>query len=150
MVSNVFRLKKLNETDQPLTYNTDTYWPSLTTYWHLLTLTYTYWLRMTLRTSFWVLILWTWANDYLLLKKAKPISARILRALKISFWVSILWTWANDQTLTYYYYYWKAKPISARILRALNMYLWSYGRLIIVFSSVANGYEWTFIFWIHA
>ena len=58
----------------------DTYW-HLDTYRHLLD---TYWHLMTLRTSFWVLILWTWANDQTLLltKKAKPISARILRALK--------------------------------------------------------------------
>ena len=59
------------------------------TYWHLVTLTDTYSPIITLRTTFWVLILWTWANDHLLtyylLKKAKPISARILRALNINF-----------------------------------------------------------------
>ena len=66
---------------------TDTYWHLLTltdTYWHILTLTDTYSPIITLRTTFWVLILCTWAKwpHFFLLKKAKPISARILRALK--------------------------------------------------------------------
>ena len=123
-------LRIITDTYLHLLTLTDTCWHLLTladTYCHILTLTDTYSPIITLRTTFWVLILWTWANDHFLLLtsyywKAKPISARILRALKMfeleqpnlslsrraknePAWAHPLGKWQAKQAgkLTYYY-----------------------------------------------